>query len=142
MKLYQGRYIIPGLVAFLFVATFPLWFGAASREEPFQSPPNPNGETCIEPKETMRENHMQLLIAWRDEVVREGNRTYTASDGTEWSKSLTNTCMSCHGKADENGKSVGPAAYCGDCHDYVGVHTPVYCWDCHIDPVAVGGEAE
>ncbi|MCL5270260.1 MAG: sulfate reduction electron transfer complex DsrMKJOP subunit DsrJ [bacterium] len=135
MKLYGGSYIIAGLVVFLGIATFPIWYGAIGQNKPaFQSPPNPAGEQCIEPREYMRDRHMQLLTQWRDEAVRGGDWFYTATSGRKWTKSLTLTCMECHGKADAQGRSLTAATYCGECHDYVGVS--LYCWDCHVDPAA------
>lgn len=133
MKFYHGKFIIPGLIVFIVAVTFPMWYGVARGGATFQSPPNPNGEQCIEDTEFMRGNHMQMLTEWRDEVVRDGDRIYTSKrDGKKHEKSLTKNCMACHGKADAAGKSTSAATYCGDCHDYVGVHP--YCWDCHIDP--------
>jgi len=133
MKLYGGAYIIPGLLVFLGLATTPLWRGAAAgTAASFQSPPNPGAERCLEPKEFMRDRHMQLLIQWREDVVRGASRLYTAADGRRWDKSLTSTCMACHGKADAHGNSTTAATYCTECHHYVGVS--LYCWDCHVDP--------
>ena len=60
---------------------------------------------------------------WRDEVVRDNDRIYTAEDNRRYYKSLSGTCMSCHENKGE---------FCDKCHDYVGV-TP-YCWDCHVIP--------
>ena len=74
----------------------------------------------MESRAWMRANHMELLDGWRDEFVRKGERTYTASDGREFEKSLTRTCLGCHDNQEE---------FCRKCHDYVGVD-PV-CWDCH-----------
>jgi hypothetical protein len=39
---------------------------------------------------------MKLLIQWRDEVVRQNQRVYIATDGKEYEKSMANTCMKCH----------------------------------------------
>jgi hypothetical protein len=137
MNLYNARWIVPGLIAFVAIVTFPLWFNnAQGRAAGFTSPPNPEGLECVEKGIWMREHHMQLLIDWRETVVREGDRTYIGSDGKTYEKSLTKTCMKCHGFADETGKSTTPATYCLDCHNFAGV--TVYCWDCHIDPVPEG----
>jgi hypothetical protein len=69
---------------------------------------------------------MDLLMTWRDQVVRENVRTFVAPDGKTYAMSLTKTCMKCHAsKAD----------FCDKCHDYVAVKP--YCWDCHIDPSLV-----
>jgi len=140
MKLYQGRYILPGLAAFLVVATLPVWRGLAVRGGGFQSPPNPHGERCIEPKSVMRTQHNRLLIQWRDEVVREDRRVYIASDGRTWEKSLK-TCVACHGHADAQGKSTTAAAACNECHSYV--NAKLDCWNCHSDsaPPAVSTQS-
>ena len=67
---------------------------------------------------------MQLLMDWRDDVVRSNRRIVTTDDGRSFYKSLSGTCMSCH---------QDKAGFCDKCHDYVGV-TPT-CWDCHIETV-------
>jgi hypothetical protein len=71
---------------------------------------------------------MQLLVNWREQVVRQGDRTYRTSDGRVYEISLTGTCiMKCHTvKAD----------FCDRCHTYAAVKGP-YCWDCHVDPKLV-----
>ncbi len=67
---------------------------------------------------------MQMLDEWRDDVVRNNDRTYTSADyGTTFDKSLSNTCMDCHSNKAE---------FCDSCHDYSSV-TP-YCWECHVEP--------
>ena len=72
----------------------------------------------------MRENHMQLLMDWRDSVVRDRIRTYKSSlTDKEHKKSLTGECLSCH---------VNKADFCDQCHNYRKVKP--YCWDCHIVP--------
>ena len=71
----------------------------------------------------MRTEHMQLLMDWRDEVVRDNDRIFTTADGRRYYKSLSGTCMSCH---------ANKAGVLRPCHDYLGV-TP-YCWDCHVEP--------
>jgi hypothetical protein len=130
MKLYNGRIILPALGVFLVMMTYPLWRGMAARDAGFQSPPNPKGERCIEPKSYMRAQHPRLLARWRDEVVRENNRIYTARDGRTWEKGLK-TCVGCHGHTDALGKSTTAAAACNDCHSYVNVKPD--CWNCHDD---------
>jgi hypothetical protein len=71
----------------------------------------------------MRERHMALLIEWRDAVVRNNVRTYTAPDGRRYTISLTKTCLGCH---------TSKAEFCDRCHAFSGVSP--YCWDCHVDP--------
>ena len=136
MKLYHGRYILSALGVFLVIVTLPVWRGAAARLSGFQSPPNPQGQRCIEPKNVMRAEHMRLLVRWRDEVIRENRRLYIASDGRQWEKSLVKTCLGCHGPADANGKSTTAAAVCDECHAYVNVKPD--CWNCHLNSATAG----
>lgn len=125
MRIYNGRYIIPGLaiVVFFFLLPFILRGGKVYDKPEPQLPPKETAEKCIEPTAYMAGSHMQLLSAWRNEATREGRRLYTASDGREWKISLTGTCMSCH---------TDHKAFCDTCHQAAG-HT-IFCWDCHITP--------
>lgn len=123
--MYDTGKILVGLILFVGLITFPFWLGMGSSEKA----PQPvilteKGDKCVEPAAFMRANHMQMLDSWRDEVVRENNRTYTsAAYGTLFGKSLSNTCMDCHSNKAE---------FCDSCHDYSSV-TP-YCWECHVEP--------
>ena len=125
--------ILTGLLFLLLLLTFPAWYnraaGTSSRPPELKLPVNE--KHCVAPVEYMRTRHMDLLIAWREQVVREGERVFTAFDGKRYQISLTKTCMSCHtSKAD----------FCDKCHNYTGVK-PI-CWDCHVDPALVrGGKA-
>lgn len=123
--------IIGGLVLFLGLVTLPVWYNLASGKtargyDPGKVPKlelPAEEKSCVAPREYMRTSHMNLLISWRDEVVREKERTFVAFDGKKYTKSLTGTCLRCHAnKAD----------FCDRCHDYAGVK-PV-CWECHVDP--------
>jgi hypothetical protein len=120
----KGR-IVLGLVVFLALATFPVWYNLATGEGPrrpeLRMPAE--GLDCVIDADTMRTEHMQLLMGWRDEVVRTDQRAFETEDGRRYYKSLSGTCMSCHDNKQE---------FCDKCHDYVGV-TP-YCWDCHVEP--------
>jgi len=71
----------------------------------------------------MRKNHVDLLTRWRDWVVRDGDLEYVASDGKEYTMSLTQTCLECHSNKDK---------FCDRCHDYLRVSPR--CWDCHNVP--------
>lgn len=86
-------------------------------------------EQCIEPTQYMRDKHMDLLNDWKESVVRQGARTYVASDGQEYNMSLTGTCLVvCHSNKAE---------FCDECHSYVGtkyVRLTPDCWDCHNLP--------
>ncbi len=142
MKLYHGAYILPTLALFLVAATLPVWRGAVIRRPGFQSPPNPQGQRCIEPKGVMRTEHVRLLKRWRDEVVREDRRLYVARDGRAWEKSLVKTCLSCHQPAtlpiNHQPATINPsaAAACDECHQYV--NAKLDCWNCHLNSAAAG----
>ncbi len=115
-----------GLALFVAVATLPFWLNAAagdpSRRPKLQKPTN--AQHCVEPVETMRARHVQLLDSWRTTVVREGNPTYVATDGQRYTMSLTRTCLGqCHSDRSK---------FCDECHAFVGVSP--YCWSCHLDP--------
>ncbi len=117
--------VLTGLFVFLVLLTWPIWWDSAAKVT--SKGPEPvlpaNEKTCVAPKEYMRTSHMKLLIDWREQVVRNDVRTYTAFDGKTYKMSLTGTCMRCH--ADK-------AQFCDRCHNYAAVN--VACWDCHIDP--------
>ena len=78
---------------------------------------------CVEPKDFMKAEHMQMLNDWRDSAIREGKRTYINSEGKPFYISLQNTCMNCHSNKKE---------FCDKCHTYAAVKP--YCWTCHIEP--------
>ena len=132
MKLYNRGMIIAGIVAFLIVATFPFWYGRGKAVPPpdlkLDTPAieRLKEKRCVEPAAYMRANHMKLLVVWRDGAVREGNRSYTATDGRAFQVSLTGTCLGCHSNKDK---------FCDRCHDYSGAKPA--CWSCHIIPEEV-----
>jgi hypothetical protein len=117
--------ILTGLVIFLALATFPIWFnliiGKAGPPPELKLPAE--GGQCVADTQFMRTHHMDLLMDWRDEVVRDNDRIYETDDGRRYYKSLSGTCMSCHTDKKQ---------FCDACHNYTAV-TP-YCWDCHVDP--------
>ena len=121
--MHDAGKIIAGLIVFLILITFPFWYNAAG----FYSGDKPDlkiitdAKQCVESKEYMKANHMNLLDDWRDRVVR-GQERYITLDGKRYEMSLTNTCLGCHSnKAD----------FCDQCHNYMDVDP--YCWDCHIE---------
>jgi len=136
-KVYNKFSVLIGLVAFVILATSPLWLNAG-RDVP---PPKPSLETpaiqqlagkdkqCVLPTEEMRAYHMQLLIDWRDQVVRTGDRVYTSPGGKKYYISLSNTCLGCHSNKAE---------FCDQCHNYVAVVPN--CWGCHLDKPATAGK--
>ncbi len=129
--MYNGGKIIVGLIIFIAFFTFPFYYNIGkvnAKPEPkidtpvIQSLPAAE-KHCVEPKEFMRAEHMQLLNQWRDTAVRDGNRIFEGMKGTKYYISLQNTCMRCHSNKKE---------FCDKCHTYMGVRP--YCWDCHIAP--------
>jgi hypothetical protein len=123
--MYDGGKIIPGLFIFVLLVTFPIWYnhGNAGAVPEVQLPKV--AKECVLPAADMRTKHMQLLNAWRDEVLRTGDRSFNVEiAGKEYQKSLMNTCMQCH---------TSKKKFCDQCHSYASV-TP-YCWDCHVAPV-------
>ena len=124
--MYDTWKVVLGIVVFLGLVAVPVWMSAEPDKRP--DPKTPEGK-CIESVEVMRAEHMEMLMDWRDIVVREGRRTHVASDGQQYDMSLTMTCMGCH---------TDKKAFCDDCHDHVGVEPD--CWRCHVDPSAEGGQ--
>ncbi len=66
---------------------------------------------------------MVILNEWRDDVLRNGNRTTVEVDGKIYGKGLQLACMECH---------TNKAEFCDRCHTYASVKP--YCWDCHLTP--------
>ena len=124
--MFDSGKVITGLVIFFGLALFPIAYNLGpgnAGDAPVPKAPPGGEKKCIEDKTWMRANHMQLLMDWRDDVVRDGSRVYRASDGAEFNKSLTSECLSCHSNKAE---------FCDQCHNYLKVKP--YCWDCHIIP--------
>jgi len=129
MKLYDAGKIIAGIVIFVVLITLPFWYGLGKKSAPpvlaLETPtilalPD---KRCVEETAFMRANHMKLLVSWRDEVVREGNRLYTAKNSQVYEMSLSGMCLKCHSNKEQ---------FCDRCHDYVGAKPS--CWSCHIIP--------
>ena len=82
-------------------------------------------ESCVEPTEIMRRDHMTFLLHQRDETVIEGIRSKKYS--------LTG-CIDCHAQAPDNGEIVridNPDHFCTGCHQYTAVK--IDCFECHAD---------
>ena len=134
MKIYDKGPVILGIAIFLALALFPFYnnFGKTNKKPELKvdTPAileyeKQNGKKeCVESKEYMRAEHMQILNQWRDSVVRDDYRGYkSASNGKRWNMSLQNGCMQCHSNKKK---------FCDECHNYLSVKP--YCWDCHIQP--------
>ncbi|MBA4371583.1 MAG: menaquinol oxidoreductase [Thermodesulfovibrio sp.] len=127
--MYNSGKIIAGLVVFLAFFAFPFYYNlgkANARPEPKLNTPviqQLAEKKCVESRDFMRSEHMQLLNDWRDSVVRDGNRIYVNAEGKKHTISLQNTCMNCHSNKKE---------FCDSCHNYMAVKP--YCWSCHIQP--------
>jgi len=91
---------------------------------------------CVMPTDYMRANHMQLLVDWRESVVRSKgsgggpteDRMFVNPEGKKFLASLSNTCMECHSNKTK---------FCDQCHNYVAVVPN--CFGCHLtkeQPVA------
>ncbi len=131
--MYNKGTIIPGLVIFVLIVTSPLWLNAfmtGSTVPKVELPPG--GETkCVASAAEMRANHMQLLNEWRDDVLRDGNRTTVTVNGKEYRKGLQMACMECHTSKEK---------FCDTCHEYASVKP--YCWDCHLTPAEAASKKE
>jgi hypothetical protein len=120
----RGR-IWTGLALFLVFFTWPIWhnlYAHVTTKGP--EPVLPKGQKlCVAPVGYMRTSHMELLLSWRNAVVRQGLREYRTADGRPFTMTLTGTCLrQCHtAKAD----------FCDRCHNYT-ASSPT-CWECHQD---------
>ena len=113
------------IALFLVPATLPLWYDALEGKN--ASPPKlelpADKKECIESADYMSRYHREMLSRWQELVVREGRHTYTATNGKEYTMSLTGTCLGCHSNKDR---------FCDRCHDYLKVEPS--CWQCHVVP--------
>lgn len=123
--MYDTGKVLIGLAVFVALFASPLLLNLAGGEpvpDPVMSARAEQAGKCVESREYMRSNHMDLLNQWRNTVVREGNRIYLATDGGEYDMSLTNTCMKCHDNYLE---------FCNRCH--LANDVVPFCWDCHLN---------
>jgi len=135
-KYYNGKYIFGGLIIFLILIFLPLAPNLGKTVPPPQRQLDTpviqklaeKDRKCLMPTEWMRANHMQMLVTWRDNVVRTNEkgapngREFVAPDGRKYLASLTNTCMDCHSNKVQ---------FCDQCHNYAAV-VPT-CWGCHLE---------
>ncbi|MCF6289907.1 MAG: sulfate reduction electron transfer complex DsrMKJOP subunit DsrJ [Desulfobacterales bacterium] len=121
--MYDGGKIVPGLIIFVGLMTFPLWYNSGNAG-PAPKLEKPAGKTaCVKDTHFMRTSHMVLLNQWRDTVLRDGDRTEVTAAGEKYEKSLMLGCMKCHSDKKK---------FCDECHQYAAVKP--YCWDCHFPP--------
>ncbi|MBW1679546.1 MAG: sulfate reduction electron transfer complex DsrMKJOP subunit DsrJ [Deltaproteobacteria bacterium] len=123
--MYDAGKIIAGLIIFILLLTFPIWYNVIKGKALIVPDPKivTKEKQCVESTPYMKESHMQLLDSWRNKVVRENLRFYEGIGEKIYNMSLSNTCLECHSNKDK---------FCDQCHNYVGV-TPT-CWNCHVIP--------
>ncbi|MBT8334442.1 MAG: sulfate reduction electron transfer complex DsrMKJOP subunit DsrJ [Desulfobacterales bacterium] len=130
--MYNKGMVIAGLIIFVLLVTFPIWFNRLDAG-PMPKPELPPGgeKECVAPAAVMRDTHMQLLNEWRDDVTRNSNREVIVVAGKEYGKGLQLACMQCHSNKEK---------FCDSCHEYAAVQPT--CWDCHISPTEAGLKKE
>jgi len=123
--MYNKGFIISGLIIFVLLVTFPVWFNGLDAG-PLPKPELPPGgeKQCVAPAAEMRDTHMQLLNVWRDDVLRNSDRVAVTVAGKQYRKGLQTACMQCHSNKEK---------FCDSCHNYAAVQPT--CWDCHLTPV-------
>jgi hypothetical protein len=88
-KIYDLNKVAIGLVVFLVIFTIAFWKNLGKAVPPPQPELNTpaimklpeKDRKCVESLAFMRGNHMQLLVNWREQVIRTGDRYYTNSEG-------------------------------------------------------------
>lgn len=121
--IYNKKNVFSAILILLAVAALPFLYNYAAGSKsalPVLEKPA-SSQQCVYAARKMRKEHMRLLVQWRDNVVRNGDRSTVKIDGRAYKKSLTETCLSCH----QNKKN-----FCDRCHDYSAVKPA--CWNCHI----------
>jgi len=89
------------------------------------------GDTCVEPVEFMRRNHMEVLLHQRDRTMRAGVRTKQHS---------LKGCVECHASAETGSVAAAPGDFCRSCHGYAAVK--IDCFECHAAKPAVAQGAK
>jgi hypothetical protein len=138
-KLYDFKYIALGLLIFfglVFSPVLPNLGKTVAAPDPKLDTPAiqklaEKDRKCVMPKDYMRASHMQMLVDWREAVVRDGQREFVNPEGKKFTASLSNTCMECHSNKTQ---------FCDQCHNYVAVVPN--CWGCHLDKEQKVAKAE
>jgi hypothetical protein len=124
--MYNKGLISTGLVIFAIILTLPVWFNKLNAGDPPKPEYPPGGEkACVASASEMRDSHMVLLNKWRDEVLRDNDRSVVEVDGKKYRKGLQTTCLQCHTSKEK---------FCDTCHEYASVRPT--CWNCHLTPKA------
>ncbi len=80
-------------------------------------------QSCVEPSDFMRRNHMEVIKHQRDATVHEGIRS---------TKHSLAGCVACHVAQEPTGQPIpvnDKRQFCGACHEFVAVR--LNCFDCH-----------
>lgn len=91
------------------------------------------GESCVEPLEIIRRDHMSLLLHQRDRTVHFGERD---------TKHSLKRCLSCHTQKNQQGAFIPvneKGQFCYECHAYTGVQLD--CFECHAATPGNGDSA-
>ena len=121
--MYNKKAVCIGIVILVVLLSSPFWIGLFGTTYKETGVVKPNQDACVENAAFMRAQHMRLLNEWRDQALRNENRTYVAENGKKWEISLQNTCMKCHTNYE---------GFCQKCH--LSNSVSPYCWTCHIIP--------
>lgn len=115
--------------------------GIAALADGMPELPRGKGETCVEPLDAMRRNHMDFLDHERDLTVHNGIRGR---------KHSLVGCIACHAQrapagAGEFIRIDAPGQFCSTCHEFTGVK--IDCFECHaatppLSPSTGGGMGE
>lgn len=127
----QRRRVLPAAAAVLALAAS--LAVPASAHAPVPEPKIVRGESCVEPVDVMRRDHMDMLMHQRDRTVIAGVRTPRHS--------LTG-CIECHADTDDSGAWIrvdAPGQFCSTCHEYAAVR--VDCFSCHAAVPGYGDAA-
>ncbi|MDU9050075.1 MAG: cytochrome C [Candidatus Electrothrix sp. Rat3] len=128
--MYDKGKIITGLVIFVLLITFPIWYnhgdsGAVPTRDPNLPKDRAQAQEMVKyvtlpndlkhpPAEEMRANHMMLFKS----IHANADAKLAEQKGK---KMPTMTCFGCHSKKQQ---------FCDSCHAYAAVKTPD-CWSCH-----------
>lgn len=124
MKLNSVVPVVAAVILLIPVGFSLVWAVASPGTEdvqPFLEMPAGEDE-CVEDTSYMRYQHFELLLALRDEVVRDGTRGEIVRDGNV-SRVTLDGCWECHTSRE---------TFCDKCHDAVNLNLD--CFRCHHDP--------
>jgi hypothetical protein len=92
--------------------------------------PQASGDSCVEPTDIMRREHMNFLVHQRDDTVHSGIRG---------AKHSLVGCIGCHVQEDAQGVAIPVDAegqFCESCHSFTGASMD--CFECHAGVPAKG----